>query len=113
MDFDVKNKTMYKKIKINEDKNGVTIKDIKINQTSFIFKSNKNNSIGYVKVQDDKGNILKMGLHCDDENSILINSYLSDIGVIPEYILVTVYGDYQKDKTPMEEFKVNFKNYFY
>ena len=35
--------------------------------------------------------------------------YISDIGVVPEYIVVTVYGDYQKDKTPIAEFKVNIQ----
>lgn len=112
MDFDVKsNRTMYKKIRVNENKNGVTIKDIKINQTSLNIdlKSNKNNTIGYVQVQDDKGNILNNGSALYDENSYESISYLSDIGVIPEYIVVTVYGDYQKDKTPVAEFKVNIQ----
>lgn len=110
MDFDVKSDNkIFKKLKVNESKNGIMLRDIKMNQTSLNInlKSNKENPIGYVQVKDDKGNILNNGISIYDDSSYEAIAYLNEIGVNPKFITITVYGDYNKDKTPISEFKVD------
>lgn len=110
MDFDVKSDNkIFKKLKVNESKDGIMLRDIKMNQTSLNInlKSNKENPIGYVQVKDDKGNILNNGISICDDNNYEAIAYLNEIGVNPRFITITVYGDYNKDKTPISEFKVD------
>lgn len=110
LDFDVMTgKESFKKFKINETKNGITLKDIKMNQTSLNIdlKTNKEYSRLVIEVKDNEGNILNQGTTLYDGKNCETVAYLSDIGVDIEYVEVNVYEKFEKDRSPISEFKIN------
>lgn len=113
LDFDVMTgKESFKKFKINETKNGITLKDIEMNQTSLNLdlKTNKDYNGLFIEVKDNEGNILNQGSTLYDGKYCETIAYLSDIGIEMKHIQVSVYENLEKDRSPIAEFKVNLNN---
>lgn len=113
LDFDVMTgKESFKKFRINETKNGITLKNIEMNQTSLNLdlKTNKNYNGIYIEVKDNEGNTLNQGSTLYDGKNCEAIAYLSDIGIEMKYIQVNVYENLEKNRSPIAQFKVDLNN---
>lgn len=109
LDFSVNsNSKLFNKIKVNETKNNIQLKDIRVTQTSLNLNliSKKDKPIGYVYVKDNNGNILSSGTGVSNGNSYEGVFYLNSIGEKPDYVTALVYGLDENNKEPLAEFKI-------